>query len=251
MNLLIGICIILGILCLCYYSVVTIYAGMGTAFAWFWICAGIGFIVLSIIIRYVIKNDIKVPVLARTFIIAVVSVGLCAFIFLEGILIYNSSKEASPKADYLIVLGAQVRGTTITKALKKRLDTARNYLEVNPNTLVIVSGGKGPGENISEAEAMRLYLISKGVNNDRIILENRSTNTNENISYSKLLMKDEKDSVVIVTNGFHIFRSLSIAKKQGLTQIQGLAAPSDKILLVNYYVREAAGVIKDLLFGNI
>lgn len=251
MNLLFGICIILGILCLCYFGIITIYAGIGTAFAWFWICAGIGFIILGIVVRIVIKNDIKIPDLVKIFVIAIVSVGLCAFILLEGLLIYNSSREATPNCDYLIVLGAQVRGTTITKALKKRLDTALDYLEDNPNTVVIVSGGKGAGENISEAEAMRLYLISKGIKKDRIMEESKSTSTDENIRYSKLLMKDENASVAVVTNGFHIFRSVSLAKKQGLTGAQGLAAPSDKILLVNYYVREAAGVIKDWLFGNI
>jgi vancomycin permeability regulator SanA len=64
-------------------------------------------------------------------------------------------------------------------------------------------------------------------------------------------MEDENTSVAIVTNGFHIFRSVSIAKKQGLSQAQGLAAPSDQILTLNYYVREVVGVLKDFVFGNI
>jgi uncharacterized SAM-binding protein YcdF (DUF218 family) len=251
MNILFGVCLLLGLLCLLYYGIITVYAGLGTAFAWFWICAGLGFLILSFIIRYMIKNEIKLPSFWRYILITVFSAGLCLFIIIEGTIIYYSSREAKPDADYLIVLGAQVRGMTITKSLKKRLDTAAGYLEDSPKTIVIVSGGQGPGEDVPEAEAMKRYLITKGIDETRIIMEDQSTNTEENIRFSRKLMKGDNPTAVVVTNGFHIFRSLSIAKKQGLSGAQGLAAPSDKILVINYYIREAAGVLKDFLFGNI
>lgn len=224
---------------------------MGTAFAWFWVCAGIGFLLLAIIIRYVTKHDIKLPDPLRYLIIIGVTIGVGVFLFLEGTIIFYSGRKADTDADYLIVLGAQVRGTTITKSLKKRLDTAADYLADNPETMVIVSGGQGTGEDISEAEAMYRYLKQKGITDDRILIEDQSTSTEENIRFSKKLMEDQNASVAIVTNGFHIFRSISIAKKQGLSQVQGLAAPSDQILTLNYYVREVAGVLKDFVFGNI
>lgn len=251
MSIILVICVLLGILCLLYFGIITLYAGLTTAFAWFWICAGIGFIVLSFIVKFIIKNEVKIPGFARYLMIAIISIGLCIFLLLEGTLIYYSGKKADANADYMIVLGAQVRGTTITKSLKKRLDTALEYLEVNPDTIVIVSGGKGKGEDITEAKAMSSYLISKGIDKERILQEDQSTNTNENIRNSKKLIKDENANVVIVTNGFHVFRSISIAKKQKLTSVQGLAAPSDPILTLNYYVREAVGVLKDFVFGNI
>lgn len=251
MNILFLICFALGILCLLYYGIITVYAGLGTAFAWFWLCAGLGLLILSFIISYMIKHEIKLPNFWRYLLIIVFSAGLCLFFVVEGTVIYYSSREAKPDADYLIVLGAQVRGMTITKSLKKRLDTAVDYLEDSPKTIVIVSGGKGPGEDISEAEAMKQYLISEGIDQTRIIMENQSTNTEENIRFSKKLMEGYNPTVAIVTNGFHVFRSTSIAKKQGLSGVQGIAAPSDKILVINYYVREAVGVLKDFLFGNI
>ena len=251
MILLYGGCLLLGIFCLLYFGVITTYAGLGTAFAWFWICAGLGLLILAFVIKYMTNNEIKLPNIWRFLIITIVSVGLCIFIILEGTIIYYSTKEAEQNVDYMIVLGAQVRGIMVTKSLKKRLDTAVLYLTDNPQTLVVVSGGQGPGEDISEAEAMRRYLTSKGIAEERIIKEEQSTNTNENIKYSKLLMDKEHPSVAIVTNGFHIFRATSIAKKQGFTEVQGLAAPSDQILILNYYVREAVGVLKDLLVGNI
>ncbi len=251
MSLLIGICFVLGVLCLIYYGVITGYAGLGTAFSGFWMIAGIGFILLGCLLLYISVRHIKLSSLWNIIFATLVTIGLCIFLIVEGTIIYYSNKEAEPGADYVIVLGAQVRGTTITKSLKKRLDTAIEYLKDNPKTLVIVSGGQGAGEDITEAEAMSIYLKNQGIKEERILKEEQSTNTAENIKYSKMLLKDGESELVIVTNGFHVFRALSIAKKQGLSQAQGLAAPSDKILVLNYYVREAAGVIKDFLVGNI
>ncbi|HHV09746.1 MAG TPA: YdcF family protein [Clostridiales bacterium] len=251
MSLLFGICIVLGILCLLYYGLITIYAGIGTAFAGFWIFAGLGLLLLGCILKYMLNHNIKLPSILNYIVTAAVAIGLCIFILVEGTIIYYSNQDAEAGADYAIVLGAQVRGTTITKSLKKRLDTALEYLEDNPQTQVIVSGGQGPGEDITEAEAMRIYLEEGGIAPERIIKEESSTNTAENIRYSKLLMEGEAPDLVIVTNGFHVFRAISIARKQGLPQAQGLAAPSDQILTLNYYIREAAGVLKDFLVGNI
>ena len=242
MGIIYVLCILGGIFCLVYYGIITMYAGVGTAFAWFWICAAISLFLLSLVIIYLMKNEIKLPSLIRHIVIT---------IMLEGTIIYHSQKEAKPGAEYLIVLGAQVRGDRITKSLKYRLDTAKDYLNSNLETKVIVSGGQGPGENLSEAEAMSRYLVERGIDENRIIMEANSTNTVENIQFSKKLLPNENVSIGVVTNGFHVFRSICIAKKQGLTDVQGLAAPSDQILTINYYVREAAGVMKDLLFGNI
>jgi uncharacterized SAM-binding protein YcdF (DUF218 family) len=251
MSFLFGSCLLLGVICLLYYGVITIYAGINTAFAWFWLCAGLGFIIISLIISYVIKHGIRIPVLLRFITISVVLSAICVFLIIEGMIINSSMKKAEPGADYLIVLGAQVRGTVVTKSLKKRLDTAYEYLTSSPDTIAVVSGGQGTGEDISEAEAMKRYLVAKGLSQSRIITEDKSTNTEENIRYSRLFFKKDNPKVVIVTNSFHIFRALKIAHKQGIFNAQGMAAPSDRILVVNYYIREAAGVLKDFLYGNI
>ncbi len=251
MSILFVLCILGGIFCLVYYGSITMYAGVGTAFAWFWICAAIGLILIGIVIIYIMKNEIKLPSLIRHIVITIIAIGVCFGLLLEGTIIYHSQKEAKPGVKYLIVLGAQVRGDRITKSLKYRLDTAKEYLNANLETKVIVSGGQGPGENLSEAEAMSRYLVEHGIDESRIIMEGNSTNTVENIQFSKSLLPSDNTSIAVVTNGFHVFRSICIAKKQGLTNVQGLAAPSDQILTINYYVREAAGVMKDLLFGNI
>lgn len=166
-------------------------------------------------------------------------------------IIYYSRKRELAVADYLIVLGAQIKGTKITKSLKYRLDMALLYLEKNKATKVIVSGGKGKNEWIAEANAMKQYLIEHGIEETLIIEEDQSRNTYENIFFSKKYIDKEQAVVIIVTNDFHVFRGMAIAKKQNLGIIKGLAAPTDRILRINYHMREVLAIWKDKIIGNI
>ena len=106
---------------------------------------------------------------------------------------------------------------------------ALDYLEENPSAKVVVSGGQGSGEDISEAAAMKGYLVEHGLEEERILLEDRSVNTAENIRFSMELIeadwsgREAEPSLVIATNSFHVFRALRIAKKQGVTQVSGLS----------------------------
>ena len=131
-------------------------------------------------------------------------------------------QKPSRNLDTLIVLGAQVNGTKLSNSLKLRLERAKEYLDENPETIAVVSGGKGSGEEISEAEAMYEYLVSQGIDETRLIKENRSTNTNENLKYSLALLEEKSNKkpgnlrIGIVTNGFHVFRGTSIGKKDGM-----------------------------------
>lgn len=241
----------IGIFSLTYYGLIINYSGAASSFSWFWLFAGILCIGLFLSIGYILKKNIHLPQPLRYILAIMVITGACIFILIEGIIIYNANKEADPNMDYLIVLGAQIRGTRVTNSLQKRLEEAEVYLKDNPETLVIVSGGQGPGEDISEAEAMKNYLIANGINESRILMEDQSTNTVQNILYSRKLIEKDDAMVAVVTNGFHVYRSVSIAKKQGMANIQGLSAPSDPILFLSYYVREVLGVMKDFAFGNM
>lgn len=250
MLLLFWILLLLSLLCMGYYLLIIAYSGIGATFSKFWLITGMTGILSSLVVWAMIVNKIKVPVGVSFLLISVLLIGFILFLLIEGTLLYHSGHKAEAGMDYIIILGAQVRGMTITKSLLKRLNTAQAYLKANHHTVAIVSGGMGEKEAITEAEAMKQYLVKKGIDEKRIIKEDQSRNTFENILYSKHYIKDNA-KVAIVTNGFHIFRSISIAKKQGLKEVQGLAAPTDRILAVNYYVREAIGVLKDKLLGNI
>lgn len=243
--------LIIGLLSLTYYVIVIDYAGVQASFAWFWLALGILCVIIFIAFCLMIRHRIIFSKLVKTILILCFVIGFGVFAFIEGTIILYANKKSDKELDYLIVLGAQVKGTRVSRTLKYRLDTAFHYLEENPNTKVIVSGGQGSGEDISEAQAMKEYLVGKGIQEKRILMEDRSTNTNENIRYSRNLIKETDARVGIVTNGFHVFRASRIAKKQGLEEVHPISAPSGPVIHIHYYVREVFAVVKDTLVGNM
>lgn len=158
--------------------------------------------------------------------------------------------RASDGLDEIIVLGAQVRETGPSRVLRSRLNAAASYLKDNPETICIVSGGQGPNEPCTEAEAMKEYLVEKGIREDRILMEDKSTTTVENLEFSSRFLNREEDSVGIVTNNFHMFRSLKLAKKNGYRKCQGIAAGSTPLYLPNNILRECLGIAKEVVSGN-
>ncbi|WP_309864162.1 YdcF family protein [Bacillus sp. SLBN-46] len=164
-----------------------------------------------------------------------------------GVLQYKISQfthvNVPKNADYIIVLGARVKGTVPSLAFATRIKAAANYLKENKDTIIIASGGKGPGEDISEAECIKRELIKLGISESRILLENRSTDTYENINYSRKLIPKNAQSGLVVTNTFHIYRAVSIASDQGL-EVEGLPAKTPVQAVVKSYTREYLAITK-------
>lgn len=179
--------------------------------------------------------------------IAITCVLLLSFIATSVVITQAAKTTPDVHQDAIIVLGAGLRGEEVSLSLAKRLDIAYAYYRDNPEAVFLVSGGQGENEVISEAQAMKHYLVDTyGMPEDSIIMEDASTRTLENFTYSKAILDDifERDySVVYVTNDFHVFRSGKIATVAGL-DAQGLSAPSAKYLLPNFYVREYFALIK-------
>lgn len=153
--------------------------------------------------------------------------------------------------DYIIVLGAHVNGVRLSKALLERTRRALEYLEKNPKTRAVLSGGQGEGETISEAEAMRRYLEDHGIGRERLILEDRSTNTKENLDFSLALIGDLNAPIGVVTNHFHVFRGVAIGKKCGCKNIYPIPSRYRSWRLVIYIPREILAIIKDKILGNL
>ncbi len=151
--------------------------------------------------------------------------------------------EPPKNADYLIILGAKVNGEIPSLALQYRIDAAAEYAKENADTILIASGGQGPAEDITEAEAIRRELVDKGIPESRILLEDQSTNTNENIKFSKQFIPEDAKLGVIVTNDYHLYRSIQIAKDAGL-KVEGLPAKTPQITLLKAYSREYLSVTK-------
>ncbi|MCG1020408.1 YdcF family protein [Sutcliffiella horikoshii] len=174
-------------------------------------------------------------------------VPLIIYLIIVHSLIYQSAKQEPPEeVDYLIVLGARVKGEMMTKALLFRVEAALEYLRENPNTKVIASGGQGPGEDITEAEAMRRYFVANGIDEDRILLEDRSTTTFENLSFSRELIGEDA-SVAIVSNDFHVYRASIIGKRLDFAEVHTLAGRTPTIAIFKLWSREYFAVAKTWL----
>ncbi|MFZ3587701.1 YdcF family protein [Bacillus sp. DJP31] len=174
----------------------------------------------------------------------------CFYIAIVHHLISQTANQLPPdEADYLIVLGAKLNGEDMSLALQYRVEVALIYLERNPQTKVIVSGGQGPGEVITEAEAMARYFLTEGIRKDRIIKEDKSTTTYENLLFSKKYIKGG-GPLVIVSNDFHLFRASLIADRVGYEKVHTLAAKTPLIVLPKLWVREYAAVLKTWVFDR-
>ncbi len=187
---------------------------------------------------------------------AVVVCGCLVFVVIEGLIIAESVKQPQNEADYLIVLGAKVNGTTPSLILQYRINKAAEYMKKHPGTKAIVSGGQGADEGISEAEAMKNGLLSSGIAAERILVEDQSTSTKENLDYSQKLLTEaggsvKESKVIVVTTDFHVLRAVGIARKAGYEQVEGLAAKSVWYLIPTNYVREFMAVVKDKLIANM
>lgn len=244
---------VLSALCLIYYLTMISYAGIGTSFAPAWLVAFVFFVLIAVFQFLDCRKIITVLPWVRRIVWGMIICLFGLFVMLEGMIISGMVSKPEKNLDYIIVLGAQVRGNVPSKSLYRRIEKAAEYLKDNPDTIAIVSGGKGSGENISEAECMYEYLVDMGVKCDRIILEDKSTSTEENIEFSTRIIKElshEDVKVGVITNDFHIFRTVCICKAKEL-EVVGIPAKSDEVLLLNYMVREAFGLVEHKLRGII
>lgn len=188
-----------------------------------------------------IKKWVKITALTA------VAAVLCCALLICG---YGSHDTADYNEDVLIVLGAAVHGKTPSMVLANRLDTAVKYLNENTDASVIVTGGQGPQEEVTEAFAMEKYLVERGIEPQRIIKEEKATSTLENYRYSKEIIDAcfPSAKIATVTNDFHIFRAKRLAAAVGIetstvhakTPLSGIAA---------MYIREILAIAKSLVFG--
>ncbi len=240
--------VVLGILCLLYFIALNLYTGFTNLFYCIWLPIGIVFLILARMTKTgaIRRMPRGLKILCGGFI------AVCAafFLLIEGLILSGFYRTPSKEPDYLIVLGAHVENGRPSRVLAKRLDAAFDYAAEHENVTVIVSGGQGGNEATTEAYAMAAYLEEKGLERDRILLEEKSTDTEENLRFSKELTGDGA-RIAVVSNDFHIYRAVHLARGAGFNDPQGLSARDDIRTLPANLMREFFGVVKDWVCGNM
>lgn len=209
------------------------------------------FLCMAFCLPYFIKlpSVLKLPVYTA-FILCI-----AVFSFFEILIIEAGNSTPRQSAAYVIVLGAKVNGSQPSLALSHRIASAAEYMEKNPGAVAVATGGRGTDEAVSESGAIVRGLISSGIEPERILSEEESTSTRENLMFALDLITARgdsgMDSVVIVSSDFHLYRAEKLAKKIGYTNVSGQGAASMPYLLPHYYAREFVAVVKEKMDGNL
>lgn len=191
-----------------------------------------------------LEKALGLPVFVNALVLALVTAG---FAFCIALLVYGKTPTVDYEEDAVIVLGAGIKGEKVGNSLRLRLDAAVEYYESNNKTLIVVSGGQGEREDITEALAMERYLLENGVPERAIIKEERSTSTSENFLFSKELLDGRFEgeySVAFISNGFHIYRADKEARRAGFENAAHLGADTPWYLVIPSTFRECMATIK-------
>lgn len=241
-----------GGLCILYYLLGGILRSFKLSAFWIWLAAGVALMALGFLDRKMAQTGRTWFKGRRSRRAACI---LAAFVLLyfgvvEAMVFTGVVSRGDPGLHYLIVLGAGVYGEEPSPALRSRTETAIRYLNENPDTKAVLSGRQGPGEDISEAECMARLMRESGISEARIIKEEHSTTTVENIKNSYEIIGSTDLKVGIVTSNFHVFRAVVTARAAGGEDVTGIAAPFSGILLPHYMVRECLAFTVDFVFGR-
>lgn len=198
-------------------------------------------------------SNVKFP--ENKFIKIIKCLIVAGFIITAGLIIFTFFSFGVPSSnkneDAVIVLGCGLLGDEVSPTLEKRLDACLEYYTENKNAVIIVSGGQGPTEDVTEAYAMEKYLLDKGIPKEKIIQEPNSSSTYENFVNSKEIldeMFEENYTTAFITNRFHCYRSYNLAKNAGIN-VSAFRADDEITSAVPSYLREAMAVIKLWVLG--
>lgn len=188
--------------------------------------------------------------------ITVILAGAVCFGGLFAAVMYGAYDHIIGQPQVMLILGCQVKPWGPSILLQDRLNEALAYLEHHPDMMVVVSGGQGSDEPVSEAQAMSEYLVERGIPAERILMEDQSHNTVQNFRYSRVLLEElgydmEETSVLVVSNGFHLTRARMLAERMGFEEVSTLAAPSSHTpSRLKMYIREPLALVKSFVFDR-
>lgn len=243
------ICIVISLIFFTYFVFLEIKLGCKATFNYVWLLAAVVFFSMYLVARFAYSSISKIPKPLKYCIEVIVLIGLLLFIIVEAIIIFSHNNNESKDVDYIIVLGAKTYDNRPSLILQYRIEKAYEYYTMHPDAMIVASGGQGSDEIMPEALMIKNTLISMGVDESKIIVEDKSLNTDQNLKYTKDIIGTDC-SVAVVSNDFHVFRACKIANKVGFKEVNGVKAKSVWYLIPTNYVREFVGIIKDFVFGN-
>lgn len=175
-----------------------------------------------------------------------ITLGLVSFIWIESLIFGGRDGNPIDDADILVVLGAGLNGRQPSQVLKARLDVTYDYMTAHPDAVALLTGSQGSNEEVTEASAMADYLTGRGIDRDRLYLEEEAHNTAQNVKFSVALMEKLglKGKVMVVSSEFHLYRAERIFDRFGI-EAYSLPAPTPQVGLVplNCYVREYCSIV--------
>lgn len=176
--------------------------------------------------------------------LAFLTFAVASIAILETVGMVRIALNRPPENTTAVIMGCSVKGERPSRVLNERLEAAYEYLTENEEALCVLSGGQGPGEDISEAECMYRYLTDRGIAPERLLKEDRSTNTDENLKFSADILRERGvgGDITIITSEFHEYRANKVAEKLG---IKSYSTPSHTFFayLPTFYVRELYGIL--------
>ena len=245
------IILILGIAMIAYYLALGIFVRFGQSLQFLWLIGGLMCIARFFYWLHVEKHG-RYP--AHRRLLRALRILFCAaliiFLTVEGVILCGGMMQPEQGLNYIVVLGARVNGTEPSGSLRNRIKVGVEYLRDNPDAIAVLSGGQGSGEDISEARYMYENMVAAGIDPARLILEEESTDTAANLRNSRAVIP-EGARVGLVTNNFHVFRALALARNQGWTDVYGVPVATTLFSMPHYLMREFVGVVYETVRGNL
>lgn len=257
-------------LCIVYFGMIVGYSGFGTSLSYIWPVFACIFAAMGVMVRKLRREREEMPSFMPVFIFTSFGLMLAIFAVIMDLVVVSSKSDKEQRVDYCIVMGARVYSDGISKTLKYRLDNAEHLYFRHPNMVLVLSGGQEPGDPIPEAFAMYNYLSLRGIPSDNMLIEAMGDSTCSIIQNAtrtiaadfekrrlpkgpgdRTYPSDYVPTVGIITSDYHMFRSVTLAKENGISNPVSISAKSDDVLFIHNCVRESVAILKDFFMGNV
>ncbi len=237
------------------YALALFFTGFGGYLSLIWFVPAF----LCVLFALMIKGKITLKKWQKLMMMYVLVPIVLFFLIVEGIIISGFFQKPKEEPKYIVVLGATVYDHGPCYILRQRLKESKKWADVYPEAMIVVTGGQGKDEPFTEGSEMKRYLVEElGVSKDRIIVEEKSMNTFENMTFSGEILENTDDAfsyeetpVLLVTNNFHMYRAMRIAKKAGFENLSGAPSGTYPYLFPHYMVREFGAVLKNVALGRM